>query len=56
MPQVAIVVDGHTADVYVDFACHPGPENFFLASEAVINPDWRIAANYVLIFHTTDVT
>jgi hypothetical protein len=31
-------------------------KNFFLTAETVINPDWRIDANYVLIFHTTDVT
>ena len=56
MPQVTIVVDRHAADVNVNFACHSSPKNFFLTAEAVINSDWRIEANYVLIFHITDVT
>ena len=56
MPQVAIVIDRHTADVHIDLACHSGPKNFFLTAETVINPDWRTDANYVLIFHTKDVT
>ena len=56
MAQVTIVVDRHAADVHLDLAYHSGPENFFLTAETVINPDWRIHANYVLIFHTTDVT
>ena len=56
MPQVTIVIDRHSADVDVDLARDSGPKNFFLTAETVINPDWRIDANYVLIFHTTDVT
>ena len=56
MAQVTIVVDRHAADVHTDLACHSAPKNFFLTAETVINPDWRIDANYVLIFHTTDVT
>ena len=56
MSQVTIVVDRHAADVHVDLACHLASKNFFLTAETVINPDWRIDANYVLIFHTTDVT
>ena len=56
MAKMAIVVNCHTTDVYVDLACHSGPKNFFLTAETVINPDWRTDANYVLIFHTTDVT
>ena len=51
-----IVVDRHAADIHVDLAYHLGPKNFFLTAETVINLDWRIGANYVLIFHTTDVT
>ena len=56
MSQVTIVVDRHAADVHIDLTCHSTPKNFFLTAETVINPDWRIDANYVLIFHTTDVT
>ena len=56
MPQMTIVVDRHTADVDVDLTCHSTPKHFFLTTETVINLDWRTDANYVLIFHTTDVT
>ena len=56
MSQVTKIVDRHAADVHVNLAGYSTPKDFFLTTKTVINPDWRMVSNYVLIFHTTDVT